>query len=189
MDGHPYSPERLADRAEIRDVMYRWCRAIDRLDYDAMRSVFHPDARDNHGPGHFEGDVDRLIAWIRGRHGSIPFCLHSLSNMLIEFAGPDTAVVESNVMSVQHYPEAGDPVVKMAGGSEKPHGRMDMIAFARYADRFERRNGEWRIQDRTVIMDSQMLVDAGSGQLASGIVLGRRNKEDYIYTLREVAGL
>ena len=26
-----YSPERLADRAQIQDVMYRWCRAIDRL--------------------------------------------------------------------------------------------------------------------------------------------------------------
>jgi len=55
-----YSPERLADRAAITDVMYRWCRAVDRLDVEGIRGVFHPDAIDNHGP--FIGIVDEVMA-------------------------------------------------------------------------------------------------------------------------------
>jgi hypothetical protein len=34
-----YSPANLAARAEIQDVMYRWCRAVDRCDWEAIRVV------------------------------------------------------------------------------------------------------------------------------------------------------
>jgi hypothetical protein len=30
-----YSPARLADRFMIQDLIYRWCRAVDRLDLRA----------------------------------------------------------------------------------------------------------------------------------------------------------
>ncbi|HEV7978454.1 nuclear transport factor 2 family protein [Amycolatopsis sp.] len=183
-----YSLERLADRAEIEDVMHRWCRAVDRLDFDLMRTVFHPDAVDSHGPSVFEGGVEELISWISGRHSSIPFCLHSLSNMLIEFAGPDTAVVETNVMSVQRLSEEGDPAIRVHEGVPGGHG-MQMLAFARYADRFERRGGEWRIQHRVMILDSQLLIEGGEGELASGITIGRRDRTDYSYVLRSAVGL
>lgn len=33
-----YSVERIADRMAIQDVMYKCCRAIDRLDFDGMRA-------------------------------------------------------------------------------------------------------------------------------------------------------
>jgi hypothetical protein len=178
----------MADRAEIQDVMYRWCRAVDRLDFDLMREVFHPDAFDSHGPSIFEGGVEELIGWISGRHSSIPFSLHSLTNMLIEFAGPDTAVVESNVMSVQRLPEEGDPAIRIREGGTVAQG-MQMFAFARYADRFERRDGEWRIQHRVVILDSQLVVDGGKGELASGITVGRRDRADHSYELRSAVGL
>ena len=77
----------------IQDVMYRWCRSVDRLDFELMRSVFHPDAIDNHGA--FKGGVEELVAWIRERHRNITFSAHRLGNMLIEFAGPDVALVET----------------------------------------------------------------------------------------------
>ena len=35
---------RLADRLEIRDVVYRYCRGIDRREYDLVRSCYHHDA-------------------------------------------------------------------------------------------------------------------------------------------------
>ena len=44
-----YSPQRIADRLQITDCMYRWCRSVDRLDFKAMSGVFHPGATDNHG--------------------------------------------------------------------------------------------------------------------------------------------
>ena len=58
-----YSPARIADRMAIQDAMYRWCRAIDRLDFDGIREAFHSDGTDNHGI--FSGGVDGLVEWIR----------------------------------------------------------------------------------------------------------------------------
>jgi hypothetical protein len=86
MNPNDYSPERIADRMQIQDTMYRWCRSVDRLDFDAMRQVFHPEAVDHHGA--FDGGVEGLIDWIGNRHRTIPFSMHAVSNMLIEFAGP-----------------------------------------------------------------------------------------------------
>ena len=52
----PFSPERLADRAKIQDLIYRWCRSVDRLDREAMKAVFHEAAFASHGP--YIGPVD-----------------------------------------------------------------------------------------------------------------------------------
>jgi hypothetical protein len=38
-----------ADRAAIENVLGLYCRAIDRLDVELLRSVYHPDAIDDHG--------------------------------------------------------------------------------------------------------------------------------------------
>lgn len=72
-----YSIERIADRMQIQDAMYRWCRAVDRVDFDGMRAVFHPDATDTHGI--CEGGVEGLIDWIRDRHQTVPFSTHQIS--------------------------------------------------------------------------------------------------------------
>ena len=77
--------KRLADRFEIQDVIYRWCRAIDRCDWGAMRPLFHDDAVDDHSL--YCGDIDGMIEWLIARHPAITRCQHSVSNMLIEFAG------------------------------------------------------------------------------------------------------
>jgi hypothetical protein len=107
--------------------------------------------------------------------------------MLIEFAGPDTAIVETNVMLAQHYPEDGDPLLTPDG---KSLGRqLDMFAFARYVDRFERRDGKWLVQDRTVVMDSEMLVEAQPARVTGGMIRGRRDSDDPVYRIRSAAGL
>jgi hypothetical protein len=185
-----YSPERLADRAEIQDAMYRWCRAIDRLDYDSIRTVFHPDAIDSHGP--YEGGIDGLIDWIRGRHDTIQFSMHSISNILIEFAGPDSAIVETYCFAVQRYRAKGKASLdQFTGGEYKAGTAMDLIVCARYVDRFERRAGEWRILHRRVVYDSKMTheVPEALSKVVPNWTYGQRNKTDYIYRARTVVGL
>jgi hypothetical protein len=186
-----YSAERLADRAQIQDVMYRWCRAVDRLDYDAIRTVFHADAIDTHGI--YNGGIDGLIDWIKGRHKTIPFSMHSISNMLIEFGGPDSAVAETYCFAVQRYPAEGKAsLAALAGGAEgKPGVAMDLMACARYVDRFERRGGEWRIQHRTVVYDSTMMyeVSPDAPKMGEGWTVGRRDKDDHVYRARAEVGV
>ena len=124
-----YSVERIADRMAIQDVMYKWCRAIDRLDFDGIRAVFHADAIDSHGA--YVGGVEGLIEWIRERHKPIPFSSHQISNMLIEFATPDLALVETYVRTLQRYPaEAKASLAQLSGGQAgKPGVGMDLQNF------------------------------------------------------------
>jgi len=186
-----YSPQRMADRAAIQDTMYRWCRAIDRLDYDAIREVFHADAVDNHGL--FTGGVEGLIAWIRERHKSVAMSMHIIANMLIEFTGPDSAVVETYNLTNQRYPAEGKAgLAALAGGASGTAGKgADLVAFARYVDRFERRNGQWKIAERTVVFDNTLMfeIPENGPKFGENWTVGRRNREDYVYAERAKGGL
>lgn len=186
-----YSPGRIADRMQIQDCIYRWCRAVDRLDYEGMRASFHPDAVDRHGA--FDGDIDGLVDWIRARHAAIPFSMHAVSNMLIEFAGPDRALVETYVRTTQRYPaEARQALDQLAGGrAGSGDGPMDLLTCSRYVDRFERRNGEWKIALRTLVADWKQFVEVPQGQPKppASQEVGRRNDDDFIFRERRALGI
>jgi len=186
-----FSPERIADRMQIEDCMVRWCRSVDRLDFEAMRQVFHPDAVDNHGI--FNGGVDALIDWIGNRHQGIPFSMHAISNMQIEFAGPDLALVETYVRTTQRYPaEAKAALGQLSGGKLGPEGAaMDLFTCSRYVDRFERRDGDWRIARRTVVADWKQIVpvSADAPQPLPGWEVGRRDREDFVFREQRALGI
>ena len=187
-----YSPERIADRMQIQDCMYRWCRAVDRLDFSGIRDVFHPDATDMHGA--YDGPVDGLIDWIRSRHAAIPFSMHAVSNLLIEFAGPDLALVETYVRTTQRYPaEARAALDQLAGGKAGAgDGGMDLITCSRYVDRFERREDRrWKIARRTLVADWKQFVPvpADLPTPPASQQTGRRNQDDFIFQERQALGI
>ncbi|SDZ41729.1 hypothetical protein SAMN05216215_10714 [Saccharopolyspora shandongensis] len=49
-------------RTLIYEVQCRYCRGIDRLDLELVRSCYHPGAVDHHVS--FDGDRDQFIAWL-----------------------------------------------------------------------------------------------------------------------------
>ena len=174
--------KRLADRFEIQDVIYRWCRAIDRCDWGAMRPLFHDDAVDDHGL--YCGNIDGMIDWLIARHPAIIRCQHSVSNMLIEFAGNDTALVESHMTACQRHrnPESGP-----SGAAEE----YDFVGFGRYVDRFERRDGIWRILKRTVLIETSLRfpVDPQSANAMPERNWSRRDGCDVIQEERSALGI
>ncbi|HTJ64415.1 MAG TPA: nuclear transport factor 2 family protein [Alphaproteobacteria bacterium] len=186
-----YSPARLADRAEITDILYRWCRAADRRDWNAVRKVFHPDAIDNHGP--FVGGVEELIAWMAERHRTIPFSMHLVSNILIEFATADSALAETYIFAKLRYSAEGKAALAVFTGSAEGGSATatDSFSWARYIDRFERRKGEWRIARRTVAFDSSLTADvpADAPAFDPSWAVGRRDKVDPLYKERAAMGL
>ncbi|MFF4771422.1 nuclear transport factor 2 family protein [Microtetraspora fusca] len=157
----------LVDRVEIEQVLFRYARAVDRLDYEAIRDCYFPEAIDIHGG--YQGPVDGLVEDIRRRHATIDSSQHFISNVLIEFTGEHSADVESYCLCyLRQMPEAGAPDQKLA------------IIRCRYVDRFERRDGRWRIADRVVVFDDvreQRIVD----NLDSGWVRSRRDTTDPVY--------
>ncbi|MDP3135280.1 MAG: nuclear transport factor 2 family protein [Burkholderiaceae bacterium] len=186
-----FTPARLADRAQIQDVMHRWCRAVDRLDIAAMPALFHPDMQDNHGA--FRGGREELMAWIGQRHKTITFSLHQVSNIVIEFAGPDLALVETVFLAIQRYsPEARDSLAQSSGGKlGQPGTATDVMGTGRYVDRFERRDGVWKIARRTVVSGWKRMdaVDPDGPAPLPGWEVQRRDASDFIFRERAALGI
>lgn len=128
----------LLARHEITAVVLRYARAIDRMDAELLRSCYWPDAIEDHG-GAFLGTRDEFVAHTMRRLAPMTATTHHVSNVQIEIEG-DTAYVESYVLAVHDLtPDDGVRRIKWLGG--------------RYADRFARRDGEWRIVKRLLLID------------------------------------
>lgn len=160
--------QEMLDKQDIHDALLRYCRSIDRCDPDLLRTVYHPDATDDHGT--FVGGVDAFVEWVmQGLHEQFIVTTHALSNVLIEVDG-DTAHAESYVNSF-HLGERD--------------GQMYEFTFCgRYVDRFERRQGEWKIANRVTVFDWESTRPAPVDQwLPDGAFphTGKRSREDPVY--------
>jgi len=185
-----YSVERLIDRQIIQDLMFKWCRAVDRLDYEAIRAVFQPDAIDRHGP--YEGGVDGLIEWVRERHANIPFSMHLVSNQLIEFADADTALSETYIWVVQRYDaEAGQSLTQITGGQSGGGNVVDLVAASRYIDRFEHRDGRWAVAQRNLSSGWRQMSEVPDNvpKMMPGWLVQQRDQDDFIFQERKRLGI
>ena len=186
-----YSPARIADRFMIQDLIYRWCRAVDRLDRQGMLDVFWPGAIDSHGP--YIGPAEGLVDWILERHKPIQVSSHFIGNLLIEFASEEVALVESYVRTIQQYqPAAKHQLAQLTGGAVgRPDAAVDMFTSSRYIDRVERRCGEWRIARRDLAQDWKQIAEVQYKALQpqEGWIIGRRDGSDAVQILRQEVGL
>ena len=169
--------QRLSDRAEIYDAMCRYVRGVDRGDTELIRSAYHPDAYDDHVD--YKGDVEGFIKWLDARFVPYVNSMHFLGNCFIEFVGPDLALVETSYASRR----LRAPTSEEAAGL-KPHDMMMRQSWGRYLDRFERRNGEWRIARRIVIVDDRFTSVAKDGARNTSSTWGYRSRSDPMYAFR-----
>jgi hypothetical protein len=158
--------QRLLDEEAIKKVHLRYCRGVDRMDFDLIRSCYHPDAIDDHGE--FVGGVDAFIEYARENLPSFASTSHCVCNQLVEVDG-DHAFAE-------HYGIAYHRLHAGEDGLEK-----DWIATIRYVDRFERRDGEWRIASRRSIVDSDRVLPVDEMLVPSGTMAGARDRSDPSY--------
>ena len=123
----------LLDRRAIYEVLVRYCRGVDRGDVELIRSVYHDDAIDDHGM--FRGLGIDFAPWIVDFLKDMGQCQHFIGNFTCDLQG-DVAHTETYCLSI----------------SDDGRG-LHTTAYNRYIDRFERRNGAWRIADRLVVLD------------------------------------
>jgi hypothetical protein len=165
--------QRLLDRREIEDVLVRFCRGVDRLDEDLVRSCFHPDGTDDHG--FFCGPAGDYARYAITNARSMIATAHCVTNVTVQFDG-DTARSEAYVTVVMRTPSSS--------------GIADHVILARYLDRFEQRSGgPWLIARRTVAYDLTR-IDAVQRQwsLGDGYTLGQRDRQDPSYALLDAGG-
>jgi ketosteroid isomerase-like protein len=121
-----------ADRQAILDCLHRYTRGVDRADRELMLSAYHHDAMDEHGVANLGAAefVDWAIKWhgeYQTRHQ------HIITNHTVELDG-DTAHGET-YYTFWGINKEGPPT----------------LAFGRYIDRFEKRNGRWAIAHRVCV--------------------------------------
>jgi hypothetical protein len=153
----------LLDKQEIHEVLMRYCRAVDRLDEALLRSVYHPDATDDHGM--FSGPASEFVTWVmKFQRENFVNSIHSISNELVEIDG-DVAHSESYFTGFHHFRRDGQDFTRLSCG--------------RYIDRFERRDGAWKIARRIVVNDWGR-VDPLAEPIVP-ITRGFRSREDPVY--------
>jgi SnoaL-like domain len=146
--------EALRSEAAIRTVVLRYCRAIDRRDFDLLRECYHPDATDEHGS--FSGTVDEYIEWVRALLTKYSMTMHFVGNVLVELDGPAAARVETYGIATHR----GDPM----------QPTQNLTTGFRFIDRFERRSpsgggdgaADWRIARRVATTEWSRVEDPGS---------------------------
>jgi hypothetical protein len=174
--------DELQDRSQIEAALLRYCRGLDRRDFDLVRSAYHADAFDDHGS--YKGDIPGLIAWMEARHQHVDQCMHAISNVAIEL-NEDIAAVETYCTSYQRHFVDGDATRAVDAGSRgEPRRREQVIATARFIDRFERRGGEWRIAHRTVVFEALRSEVVTTDFPPPGWVTHSRDGQDTLWTAR-----
>jgi hypothetical protein len=73
------------DRQEIEQKLRTYCRAIDRLDEDLLRSIYHRDGVDLRGS--FEGNAHEFAAFIMKRIKQVTtYGFHTITQSIIDGA-------------------------------------------------------------------------------------------------------
>jgi len=144
----------LIDKAEIRDVLSRYCRGLDRMDKEMAYGVWHPGATAFYD-GIYEGTGRGFIDWVWQAHAAMDRHSHQITNVLIEVHG-DRATSEAYVT-----------VVLWTLPDE--YGRQkELVGRGRYLDRFARKNGRWAIEHRTHLLDMSSEYDLDRAEVSEG---------------------
>lgn len=154
----------LISREEIREVLMRYCRGIDRGDEDLVNSAFHPDAIVDHGTPLPATALANIVANDGQQR------MHFVGNVLIELEG-DTAYVESYFIAFSPHEVNGLPHTRSRAG--------------RYLDRFELRGDKWKIAHRRAIDDWARLDPIDKVPDNVGTHTGSRTRDDAVYRMRD----
>jgi len=165
------------DKLEIHETLYRYCRAMDRMDAPLALDCFWPDAELDYS-GLYKGSAQGFVDWLWPVHASMLCHAHRVSNMIVDFRGDSEAVSETMVYVTLRMEAKGELV--------------DLIGHGRYLDRWRKGDGRWRIAHRTYASDMGTVVPVGSRDLSAFLypgtpgqrtISGTRDSSDPSYAL------
>jgi hypothetical protein len=153
----------LADRQAIADLVYRYCRAVDRLDIALGHSIWHADGVADYGADVYQGDGRGVIDHICAQHRHALQHSHQVSNLIIELDGE----------------RAGSEAYVTATLRVRRDGRLRQITvWGRYVDRWSKRDGRWGLDRRVSIRDFDEIRDVTA---MAEHDTGRRDRDDPSY--------
>ncbi len=133
--GIPLETEDMADKLAIIEVLQLHSRGLDRLDSTLLEHCYWPEAEVDYGS--YKGSAQAFAKLVvEALAGAYELTRHSLGNTLVSLEG-SSARCESYV-NADHL---------------LPGGGQEMCFAGRYLDLLEKRQGQWRMLHRQVVMD------------------------------------
>lgn len=159
------STQELTDRFALQHLLAAYCHGIDRRDYALLRSLYHDNATDDHRP-YFEGTAQAYIDWLPSMLDTWQNTVHSIFNALFIIDG-----------------EYAEGESQSRAWHRTLDGKMDFIAWGRYLDRFEKREGVWRFMHRSLVLDysEELAVKSNEADALQGIAMARPGADDPVY--------
>ncbi len=164
--------ERLLAREDIREVLARYARGVDRADGALLKSCYHADAIEEHG-GNYTGNAHEYVDGAIPRIRNMGAMQHILGTSHVEFDG-NTAWVETYILTFARFSANGKDTDTFTGG--------------RLVDRFECRAGQWKIAHRRTVFDWNRDEPSNEGwcnglfdTAKPGMRLGRKDGQDPSY--------
>ena len=152
------------DRATIIDLIYRYCRAVDRMDADLGYSVWHAGGTADYGADVYQGSGHGFIDFVNGQHARTLAHSHQVTNIVLSLYG-DRAASESYHMAALRI--LRDDMLQ------------EITVRGRYLDRWSKRDGRWGIDHRITIRD----FDDIRAVTSLSISPGRRDRDDPSYAV------
>lgn len=163
----------------ITDVIYRYGRALDRMDAELALSCWHEGGTDDHAPL-FAGTAKEFVEWVWPVHAAMEVTRHVISNIQIALDG-DRAGVESY----------WTVTLRLAGADGL---RYDVIGQGRYVDDFACLDDRWAMMHRRSIHEWDRVEPVGrtmadpdvpatvkANNPGAPLTLPRRDRDDYSY--------
>jgi hypothetical protein len=166
----------LKDRKDIFDVLKRYTRGADRHDKDLVRGAFWPEATISFGT---QMTRDQYVDWEENELAGYAAHQHHITGQTIDIDA-DSAHVESYVVYFlvpreRSADSPGPATLGKANTKEKTR-----LGSGRYIERWERRNGDWKILVREYVEDLALLGDTVD-LCTGGGCLGTWDKNDLSY--------
>lgn len=166
----------VVDISSIEQVLYRYCRSMDRMDKQLTLSCFMPDADMSYGIL-YRGNPAGFVEWLWPVHAAMVNHSHMIGNVLVESVGGELA---------------SEAYVQVTLRSSDENGQFDIVSKGRYLDSWSVTNGEYRIAQRMYVSDLSTVVPVAERSLG-GVLhpnalqnkqpAGARNEHDPSYTL------
>ena len=129
---------RADDIQAIQLQIYRYCRAMDRMDVELGYSIWHEDGEADYGASIFKGSGRAFVDWVTKSHAACISHSHQVTSIIVDLRG-DRAVSESYVTAA----------LRMKNGDDL----NELTTRGRYLDRWSYRDGRWAIDKRGYVHD------------------------------------
>ncbi|WP_232476202.1 nuclear transport factor 2 family protein [Flavisphingomonas formosensis] len=161
----PLPDDEVINQAVLRRLVDAYGHAVDRRDYALLRTLYHDDGIDDHSP-YFVGAASDYIDWLPSMMANWSATSHVMLSTLFLIDG-----------------DQAEGIVNARAWHLTTDHKREFIAWGRYADRYERRDGAWRFAHRFFVLDS--IEDRSVGAVddfgSTGVAIGAAGADDPTY--------